>query len=76
MICISAWSVCRLGAGGARHLPSLVPDELRGEKAVEFFRENVRFFRAEMEKNADRIVQASDYQEIMQAFDDGKFAAF
>mgnify|MGYP000022502620 FL=1 len=52
-----------------------VPDELRGEKAVEFFRENVRFFRAEMEKNADRIVQASDYQEIMQAFDDGKFAA-
>ena len=70
-------SLERLPAGSrwGQAFAIFVPDELRGEKAVEFFRENVRFFRAEMEKNADRIVQASDYQEIMQAFDDGKFAA-
>ncbi|MEI3580464.1 MAG: membrane dipeptidase [Acutalibacteraceae bacterium] len=70
-------SLERLPAGSrwGQAFAIFVPDELRGEKAVEFFRENVRFFRAEMEKNADRIVQASDYQEIMQAFDNGKFAA-
>ncbi len=70
-------SLERLPAGSrwGQAFAIFVPDELRGEKAVEFFRENVRFFRAEMEKNADRIVQASDYKEIMQAFDDGKFAA-
>ena len=52
-----------------------VPDQLRGEDAVKFFRDNVQFFREQVEKNSDRIVQASNYEEICQAFDAGKFAA-
>lgn len=52
-----------------------VPDTLRGEEAVDFFRGNVRYFREQMAKNADRIWPASNYREIREAFANGKFAA-
>lgn len=70
-------SLSRMPAGSCwgQTFAIFVPDDLRGEAAVEFYHKNVAFFREQMAKNADRILPASTFTEIEAAFAAGKFAA-
>ena len=52
-----------------------MPDGLRGRAAIDYYEQSLRFFRAQLAANKDRIVQVRTADEILAAVKDGKCAA-
>ena len=52
-----------------------MPDGLRGRAAIDYYEQNLRFFRAQLAANKDRIAQVRTADEILAAVKDGKCAA-
>ncbi|MEM1483365.1 membrane dipeptidase [Oscillospiraceae bacterium PP1C4] len=52
-----------------------MPDEYRGQSAIDYFEDNYRFFRAQMDANRDCITQVRTSAEIETALAEGKAAA-
>ena len=51
-----------------------VPDSLRGQAAVDFFRENARSFIRQCEKFSDRIARCRCYDDVARAWEQNKIA--
>lgn len=53
-----------------------IPDEIRGQDAIEYFELNQRNFYRQMEKFSDRVMPCRTFGEMELAWEEGKSAAF
>lgn len=62
------------GTHWAQTYAIFVPDEKRGQDAVDYYRECVRYFCGQLEKYSGKLAQVRNAADVDNAFEAGKFA--
>lgn len=73
--CHLALSKMPAGTRWAQCFAIFVPDQYRGQEAIDFFDRYAASFYAQMEKNRDRVLPCRRFAEMERAFAERKFAA-